>query len=231
MSCIYKITNTSNGKVYIGQTRQPLHKRWQQHKRCAMDSNMHYTLYKAMNKYGIDKFTIECIYECQDEELDALEKKYIAEYDSYTNGYNETRGGQGIADVSKLGSVRRVKQYTYECVLLNEFESVSAASRKVNVSIQNINDCCNGKIRQANGYLWCYEGEEDTIKPLALNRVISTRMKPVKATSPDGDIKIFTSTREAAKFAMASSTTIARRCNGDITSLYRGYKYEYYNID
>lgn len=38
LGIIYSITNTVNGKKYIGQTVRPLEKRWTQHQR---DSNRH----------------------------------------------------------------------------------------------------------------------------------------------------------------------------------------------
>jgi predicted GIY-YIG superfamily endonuclease len=51
MPCIYKITNTINGKVYIGQTIQPLDKRWSQHKRSARMKEP-YSIHRAIAKYG-----------------------------------------------------------------------------------------------------------------------------------------------------------------------------------
>ena len=51
MGYIYKITNTLNGKIYIGQTVKSLQKRFTQHKN---NSNKPYfsqiVLYKAFNK-------------------------------------------------------------------------------------------------------------------------------------------------------------------------------------
>ena len=55
-------------------------------------------LYKAFNKYGLESFEyliLEYV-EIQDNiknVLDELEKKYIFEYNSYKNGYNQTVGG------------------------------------------------------------------------------------------------------------------------------------------
>ena len=51
---IYKITNTVNDKVYIGQTIQQLKRRWNQHCCYSKFSDVH--LYRAMRAYGIDKF-------------------------------------------------------------------------------------------------------------------------------------------------------------------------------
>lgn len=95
MGYIYKITNTLNNKVYIGQTVKTVSKRFTQHKN---NSNKEYfsqiVLYKAFNKYGIENFICEEIEEVPNEKLDEREKYWIEYYDSYFNGYNSTLGGR-----------------------------------------------------------------------------------------------------------------------------------------
>lgn len=97
MGYIYKITNTINDKVYIGQTVKTVEKRFQQHKN---NSNKKYfsqiVLYKAFNKYGIENFICEEIEQIENEKLDEREKYWISYYDSYFNGYNSTLGGREI---------------------------------------------------------------------------------------------------------------------------------------
>lgn len=110
---IYKITNTINGKIYIGQSiylkkRIKRHLSYKSHK-----DNL--ALYKAFNKYGIDKFTIKILEtidtgKCADikSELDMLEIFYIKKYDSYNSGYNQTLGGDvGIAGYKFTEEQRR----------------------------------------------------------------------------------------------------------------------------
>lgn len=92
---IYKITNNINGKVYIGQTIQPVKERWYRHcgKSCnAEEMKMH--IKKAILKYGKENFSIETLEICDSEDLNNREKHYISYYDSYNNGYNSTLGGQ-----------------------------------------------------------------------------------------------------------------------------------------
>lgn len=95
MGYIYKITNTLNDKVYIGQTIKTVQKRFTQHKN---NSNKEYfsqiVLYKAFNKYGIENFICEEIEEVPNNKLDEREKYWIEYYDSYFNGYNSTLGGR-----------------------------------------------------------------------------------------------------------------------------------------
>ena len=94
MAIIYKITNKVNGKVYIGQTKTPLNQRMNKHysrANCIEDIT---GIDAAIRKYGKENFDVEIIDTCTEEQLDDLERFYIAKYDSYENGYNLTRGGQ-----------------------------------------------------------------------------------------------------------------------------------------
>ena len=93
---IYKITNLTNKKVYIGQTNQPINRRWNTHKRAAKNKvNRH--LYDSINHYGINNFIIEQIDSSDTkEELDKKEKSWIVYYKSNLRefGYNMTEGGE-----------------------------------------------------------------------------------------------------------------------------------------
>lgn len=97
MGYIYKITNTVNGKVYIGKTTASVEDRWRWHKCAYSCKNRSYksALYDAMKKYGKDKFVIEAIEECATKDLDDRERYWIAEYNSMRQGYNLTTGGDG----------------------------------------------------------------------------------------------------------------------------------------
>lgn len=92
---IYKITNTINNKVYIGQSKDIM-RRWRVHKNRAFVPNREYDkyLYRAFRKYGLEAFKFEIIEECSIDELDEKEKNYILQYHSCidTYGYNETCG-------------------------------------------------------------------------------------------------------------------------------------------
>ena len=94
MSYIYKITNTLNGKIYIGQTSTTIEHRWKQH---IQDSKKYKDrpLYRAFNKYGINVFKIEIVEECSSEEVNERECFWITYYNSYHYGYNATLGGEG----------------------------------------------------------------------------------------------------------------------------------------
>jgi group I intron endonuclease len=88
---IYRITNTVNGKCYVGQTIQGLVKRWRGHCYAATRGSVTY-LHKAIQKYGSVLFTVELVEETTVEQLNDRERYWIAEFQP---AYNMTEGGEG----------------------------------------------------------------------------------------------------------------------------------------
>ena len=90
---VYKLTNLTNQKTYIGQAVN-LGDRWKEHIKCGLGidtpNNM---LYTAMLKDGVENFTFEVLEECERSELNDREKYYIAFYKAQEWGYNMSRGG------------------------------------------------------------------------------------------------------------------------------------------
>ncbi len=88
---VYLITNTINGKRYVGQTRRTLSRRWKQH----CDSAGCCALNGAIKKHGAENFIIEVI--CEPLTFDLMnefEAEYIVRYNTLVpNGYNLTTGG------------------------------------------------------------------------------------------------------------------------------------------
>ncbi len=105
MGYIYKISNDINNKVYIGKTLASISERWKEHL-SDMDKrkNEKRPLYAAMRKYGTSHFHIEEIEQCSNDIINERECYWIDFYDSYGNGYNATKGGDGkpYADVEAI---------------------------------------------------------------------------------------------------------------------------------
>jgi len=95
MYILYKIMNTVNDKLYIGQTKKTLNQRWSSHKsRARKGSTM--AIHNAMRKYGVENFSIHPIAQATSlEEANEAEKALIIEHRSLysENGYNITAGG------------------------------------------------------------------------------------------------------------------------------------------
>ena len=100
---IYKITNTINGKAYVGKTLKTAQERFIQHiKDSKRPEYANKILYRAFNKYGISNFKLEELEHVIDtSELDDREIYWIKKLDTYHNGYNATLGGDGGAYINR----------------------------------------------------------------------------------------------------------------------------------
>ena len=112
---IYKTTNKLNNKVYIGQTIQKPIERFYQH--CAKKCDkyiLNMVIHKAIFKYGKDNFTFEVIEEVPKQQLNEREEYWIKYYNSYTDGYNSTKGGQkGNKPFKNIDNKAIIEQYQY----------------------------------------------------------------------------------------------------------------------
>lgn len=195
---IYKHTNKINGKCYIGQTRQDPKDRW---KRGRLYMSKKRNLFgQAIKKYGWDNYTHEIIHKDIESQEDAnrWEQYYIAHYKSWIgfgdkcNGYNTTFYAKG----------RKIK-----CIETGEiFNSVSEAARKIGVSQGQMSKVCQGKLRIARGYHFCYLEDVDTFKPLP--------NKQKKRVICLNTLIIYESVRVAAKYIGSSHANISKVCTG-----------------
>ncbi len=104
---IYKITNHTTGKIYVGQAVSHIlnHKRYRPYGhegrfRCHISEafstkkNQSHYLNNAIRKYGVDDFAVELIECCEISKADERETHYIKELNSlFPNGYNLKNGG------------------------------------------------------------------------------------------------------------------------------------------
>ena len=90
---IYLLTNTVNGKQYVGQTRSKLHERWSGHCKSARRGSTAY-LHNAIRKYGPEVFTHTVLEETTPEEVNDREMYWIATLNTKESGYNMTDGGE-----------------------------------------------------------------------------------------------------------------------------------------
>jgi len=105
---IYTITNKTNGKVYVGKTKD-IDKRWSKHLENAEalrrarevhpNKKIEGThLYNSINHYGSNAFKVtQEDVAFSREELNEKERYYVKELDSMNpdKGYNMTEGGEG----------------------------------------------------------------------------------------------------------------------------------------
>ena len=143
-SHIYVIRNCVNDKVYIGQTRLSLEERFNRHiSDSKLECKQHRPLYLAFAKYGIDKFCIELIEDCDYSIADEREIYWIKQYNSNKcGGYNATIGGSMyepydydlVAELIRMGCTTReimkrmgcCKQLVYR--VANEYKLIISGS-------------------------------------------------------------------------------------------------------
>lgn len=100
---IYLITNKVNGKKYVGQSVN-IERRYSEHLRSGQpekyswksERDVNTPIHLAMQKYGIQNFSLSILEECKKEELDEKERYWISYYKSTEKqfGYNILLGGQ-----------------------------------------------------------------------------------------------------------------------------------------
>ncbi len=145
MSYIYKITNDINNKIYVGKTNLSIEKRFKEHIRDSQKKTREQRpLYRAFNKYGINHFKIELIEECHQEEASAKECYWIEQLNSYHNGYNATKGGDGKNLFNHQEILNYLILHPYPIEVAKKFKCSPDLVRQIaeqnNVQIYNISN-------------------------------------------------------------------------------------------
>lgn len=204
MAYIYKITNQINGKIYIGKTLSTIENRWREHRHDSIKERCRdRPLYRAMNKYGIESFTIEQVEECSPEVVNEREKYWIEYYGSFKYGYNATTGGDG----------KQYIDYNLICSLYKENQSIEKVSSLTKVD--------RGTIRKIlkNYDIDTLSGGEQA--------VLRSRKKPVaKCDKTTGEIiEIYPSVADAER-DNKNSQHIGDVCRGKRKTC-QGFKWKY----
>lgn len=105
---IYVIGNFINDKLYVGQTRKDLYRRWSTHIIKGCRKRKPIQIDSAMKKYGKDKFCMYVVDTADSfEELMEKEKEWIKKLDTLNNGYNNNPGGVYRKDYHQSEEARR----------------------------------------------------------------------------------------------------------------------------
>lgn len=134
---IYKHTSPS-GSSYIGKSLDVIGKRWQDHVRAAYDEKYkeyNYPLQRAIRKYGEDSFVTEILEDNVPEDLlPELEILYIEKYDTFYNGYNQTKGGEGVSGERSEQAKENIAKANKERIWTDEMKN----------KMSSIKSGCNG---------------------------------------------------------------------------------------
>lgn len=218
---IYKITNTINGKVYIGQSTN-LKDRIKQHKSMIKNFNENNNyLRKATKKYGYKNFKIEIIKFCDEKELDYYEIYYIDLYKSSDRnfGYNIELGGNINKHLSKEQIYKMKKNKKGKLKGKdNPFfgKKHTEKTKKIISEKQKGNKYCLGRILS-----------DETKSKIGLANRYNRTKKINQYDLNNNFIKSYFSVGEAKrKLNVKSESLIAQCARGDRKSAY-GYKWKY----
>jgi len=148
---IYKITNTRNGKIYVGQTIRLLKERWDDHLKDARRGDQRH-ICRAIRFYGPHCFKIELIETVERKDLDKREKYWIRYYNSKVDGYNMTEGGK---DSFGYGE----KNFMYKEVDKNEFKRLIKQGYKAHEIAEKLDISTNTVSRRTQQFWGLYLSE------------------------------------------------------------------------
>lgn len=133
---IYKHTSPS-GQSYIGKSLTKIGRRWQNHVTSAYDEKYkeyNYPLQRAIRKYGEDSFSSEVLEDNIPEDiLDITEIAYIEKYDTFYNGYNQSKGGEGVSGERSIEAKANIAKANSERVWTEEMKT-NMADKKSGVN-------------------------------------------------------------------------------------------------
>ena len=212
---IYCIENTINQKKYIGQSID-IYRRWKQHQSgttgCAIST--------AIVKYGINNFSFKILELCNQQLLNEREVYWIEYYDTYNNGYNETKGGDNISNRVKTP----IKAYDINGNYIKTYESLHEAARENNCSVSQIYNVLQHERITAGGLQFRYINDNMPILSVA-NRQGQIR-EIIQLDLDNNIIAEFKTIAEASRKTGAYAPSIGRVCRG-IKNTTHGFKWQY----
>jgi hypothetical protein len=194
-SCIYKITNLVNNKIYIGQTIN-LRKRINSHSCLLREENRNdrSIIKQAFKKYGKSNFKIDIITQgnFNKELLNDLEIHYIQLYNSTNNkiGYNLTKGGQYSAN----SHLKETFVYNLDGEYITSYKSAAETARSLNLNSDTVNAVCRKEKERIKNYRFSYI-KMDRLPPRINKRITPLKIKIVST----GEIKEYETHKECAK--------------------------------
>lgn len=214
---IYAHINKINGKVYIGQTKQTLQKRWGRGSEYSTCTHF----YKAIQKYGWDNFQ-HIVLECglNDDEINEKEEYWINYYNSIENGYNIKKGGGNIPFTEEHKnniSIGLTKTCGHKVICLNTkkiYDSINSA--KKDTGAEHIEKCCLGKLQSAgrdaegNALIWRYIEDYNPEEKIEIKKQIRKKTPILCVTTGE----IYSSIKEASRQTNIDNGSICKCCNG-----------------
>lgn len=135
---IYKVTNTVNNKLYIGQTIKALNERKNGHHQTQDNTYFH----RAIAKHGRDIFVWEVIdtSATDSKTLNELEIHYIKTLKTHStqHGYNMTWGGDSSWEIGRLHKIKTVSQFDINGNYIATYESLTDGANAAEILLHRV---------------------------------------------------------------------------------------------
>ena len=208
---IYKITNSCNEKVYIGQTTRELKKRMYDHITKA-NSGIQRKFHLAIAELGKEKFKIELLAICFEKKVaDEMELYFIKAYDTITEGYNsclQAVGSSNRGTANGMPGIKGNQHPTARAIIsinyddtIKEWGSISSFCEvHPNFDVRNVQAVAAGKRAVCHEYTFFYK-EEFSEEKVEAKRALSKQNRRITLLDKNGKlIKHFKGLEEAAVY-------------------------------
>lgn len=182
---IYKCQCLKTNKCYIGQTIRSLELRKKQHIQNSLSDkagDYNCAFHQAIREFGEDCFKWSIVVHVQAEDendlaesLNELEWYYIKKYNSFIDGYNMSRGGDGNC----IKPARIIVAYNVTGEKLREFDSIDSAAREMQIHDSTIKAVLNHQKhfvkKMYDRYVFRYDGDSYTQEQVRQNLEVLSR--------------------------------------------------------
>jgi hypothetical protein len=166
---IYKLTNKTNGKIYVGLSSRDDNTRWKEHIQDSRKRKPKAVIDRAIKKHGEENFTLKILERVPSDEglqvLGELEMFWIRKLKSFEKkiGYNVALGSYSNAGYtrskktirsSQLKGKSAVWQYSLDGKFVRSFFSVSEAARSLKTAAGNIFRVLRKGSGSSGGFQW-----------------------------------------------------------------------------
>lgn len=233
MAYIYKISNSINDKLYVGQTTESIKRRFGRHRSHSKEEkNSNIVIYRAFNKYGFDNFHIEVLEEVTETLLSEREQFWIKELNTLVpTGYNMLSGGNLMCGANNPFYGRKHTEISKTKMSLNSSNNIGElnaffnkthsilSKEKMSISHSKVHNEKKDTIeykkykeymRQINIDNNPFRGKTHTDDNKAMMS-LKRRLKNITATSDNGDIHFFDDIELAIDYIITNKLSGAKR--------------------
>ena len=139
---------------------------------------------------------------------------------------------------------KKVYQYTIVGDYVKAYAVGFDAAKELNLSSNNIRQCCTGGKKSHGGFLWSYDppeqfnlskyvqlskkGKKASDKERSTNHFVAKQTKIIIENISTGELIVTESMTKASEVTAVSKPVICRECKGIYTNTQGKYKFKYY---